>query len=347
MIGRARRDLIELVGVVMIVLLAAWPASARADEAEDPKRAAAREHFKAGLAFMEDPAGQQFEQAHRQFKKAYDLSGSVNALQNLAVCAYKLERYGEAISYYQTFLPKQDKLSQADRTRFEKDLLTMKQSVAYVVLTSKRKPGSVIDTRSATQGSVTNVYKLRDKPLRLGVHPGQHSFVVTAEKGGEDSWKIAIDEGQTLKHHFGFEAPARDEGLGTGVWVSGGVGVAAVVAGVALVIVGAGKSSAADDKFAEHQAAKGKKNSPPAHFLAELKQAAEDLEQAATTLTTAGAVVLGVGGAAVGAAVVMALMSGDDGGDEEVASGHRFGRSWGMGPRFDAAHAGAVFWGRF
>ncbi len=322
------------------------------DGADAQKREVALKHFRAGLAFMDDPEGEQFEQAYRQFKKAYDLSGSVNALQNLAVCAYKLERYGEAMSYYEAFLPKQPELSEEDRTRFEKDLLTMKQSVAYVVLDSARKPASVRNTRSATKGTVTNIYSLRDKPLKLGVHPGHHNFSLTDEDGNEDLWKVALEDGQTLSHRFEFKTPPPAESQSNvGVWVTGGVGAVAAVAGVALVIVGVGKTADGEERKAEADRLKAQGTGQPSgakmQEIAGIMREADDLSDTGSSLTTAGAVALGVGGAAVGAAVVMALLSGAD---DEAQGGRRgpsFGRTWGMGMRLDTAQPGFTAWAAF
>ncbi|MEO5728898.1 MAG: hypothetical protein ABI134_17355, partial [Byssovorax sp.] len=73
--------------------------------ATDPaKLAEAKRHMQAGAAFYNDPSGHKCEEAIREFGKAYELSGSLNALKGQAVCNLELERDGEAIEQYTKYL---------------------------------------------------------------------------------------------------------------------------------------------------------------------------------------------------------------------------------------------------
>src|SRR5690242_12924037 len=56
-----------------------------------------RRHFNAGVALLQDPEGEKVEEAYREFKTAYDVSGSAKILGNMGFCAMRLERDGEAI----------------------------------------------------------------------------------------------------------------------------------------------------------------------------------------------------------------------------------------------------------
>src|SRR6476659_9259610 len=54
----------------------------------------ARSHFFAGVALLQDPEGEKVEEAYREFKKAYEISGSPKILGNMGFCAMRLERDG-------------------------------------------------------------------------------------------------------------------------------------------------------------------------------------------------------------------------------------------------------------
>ncbi|MGC4068579.1 MAG: hypothetical protein QM784_28800 [Polyangiaceae bacterium] len=66
--------------------------------------AKAREHFKAGVAYIDDPSGPKYEEAYREFKRAYAESPTYKILTNIGLCALNLERDGEAIEAYEGFL---------------------------------------------------------------------------------------------------------------------------------------------------------------------------------------------------------------------------------------------------
>src|ERR1041385_1727713 len=85
--------------VLMVLGLLSVPQRARADDAD-----AARQQFRAGIAYLEDTEGARSEEAYAAFKKAYELSKSPKVLGNIGLCAMKLERDGEAIAAYQSSL---------------------------------------------------------------------------------------------------------------------------------------------------------------------------------------------------------------------------------------------------
>src|SRR5581483_10837342 len=92
-----------------IVLSLALASSARAQtpvtNPTPDQLAQARQHMQAGAAFYNDPSGKhKCEEAYREFKKAYLLSGSLNAVKGMAVCSLELERDGEAIKEYTQYL---------------------------------------------------------------------------------------------------------------------------------------------------------------------------------------------------------------------------------------------------
>ena len=86
---------------------------ARADDVSPEARA----HFKTGVAYLEDPEGQRFEDAYAEFRKAYELSHSAKILGNLGLCAMKLERDGEAIDDYTKYLTEVVDIEANERAR--------------------------------------------------------------------------------------------------------------------------------------------------------------------------------------------------------------------------------------
>src|SRR4051812_675274 len=70
----------------------------------DDKMVEARKQFQAGVNLLEDPEGAQYEQAYNAFRKAFELSRSPKVLGNIGFCALHLERDGEAIDAYNTYL---------------------------------------------------------------------------------------------------------------------------------------------------------------------------------------------------------------------------------------------------
>src|SRR5437870_11180479 len=75
-----------------------------APPADPTKLEEAKRHMQAGASFYNDPSGHKCEEAIREFGKAYELSGSLNALKGQAVCNLELERDGEAIEQYTKYL---------------------------------------------------------------------------------------------------------------------------------------------------------------------------------------------------------------------------------------------------
>lgn len=192
------------------LLCSAWfltvPAFAEVEITE-----AARQHFKAGVNFMQDPDGARYEEAYREFKAAYAASPSWKILGNLGIAAMKLERDGEAIDAMERYLNEGGKdLPDDEREQFERDLSTLKSSVVRVTLTSV-PPGVVVtDERIPVQGaSVTNRYTLENGQLELGIRTGHHRMVARLE-GYEDAvWEFDASPGVGQSHAFELKLPAQ------------------------------------------------------------------------------------------------------------------------------------------
>src|SRR3954452_23943721 len=96
------------------------PAAAKPAISEDAKR-----HFNAGVALLQDPEGEKVEEAYRQFRTAYELSGSPKILGNMGFCAMRLERDGEAIDAYSRYLREVPEIDADERAQIVRDLQTM------------------------------------------------------------------------------------------------------------------------------------------------------------------------------------------------------------------------------
>lgn len=208
-----RRNLLAHAAAALAALaltIAPGPAAAQPTAQPDPaKLAEAKKHMEAGAAFYNDPTGHKCEEAYREFSKAYELSGSLNALKNMGVCALELERDGEAIEHFEKFLAgKGDKADAAERTQIESDLKALKAAVAWVTLKSNRPGVQVTDTRTPSRGTpITNRYTVGPDGLRVGIHPGAHSFTASVEGAPDVVWRAEISNGGSYEHTFELVAP--------------------------------------------------------------------------------------------------------------------------------------------
>ncbi len=180
----------------------------------DPARLEeAKRHMKAGAAFYKDPSGHKCEEALREFRKAYELSGSLNAIKGMAVCDLELERDGESIELYATYLAgKRDTLDPAERAQVEADLATLRAAVARVSLSANAEQVRVTDVRTPARGyAIRNTYPVPTSGARLGVHPGQHVFTASAEGMLDQVWRVEIGNGGAYAHAFSFAGAPEEE----------------------------------------------------------------------------------------------------------------------------------------
>lgn len=188
------------------VTLAASPALAQPKPGEqvDPaKLEQAKKHMEAGVAFYNDPAGHKCEEAYSEFKKAYELSGSLNALKGMGNCALELERDGDAIDHFEKFLAgKGAQLDAAEKAQVESDLKALKAAVTWIVVNADRDGVSLLDVRTTSKGTqVFNRYTIGKAGSRIGIHPGQHTFTASAD-GVEVKWSSEVTNGTAIEHTF-------------------------------------------------------------------------------------------------------------------------------------------------
>lgn len=238
-----------------ITLACASQARAQGQPAGPAAIEEAKKHMKAGAAFYNDPNGHKCEEALREFIKAYRLSGSLNALKGMAICNLELERDGDAIEQYTTYLAaKGASLDPADKAQVEADLNALKQAVAAVRLSANLPGVRVVDVRTPAKGfPIRNTYTIGAGQTRLGIHPGQH--VLTASLAGypDEIWTVDIANGGAYTHVFEMRRPApapvppMTRPVPPSVYVMGGLTVALAVPWVALAV----RAKAKNDDYAK------------------------------------------------------------------------------------------------
>lgn len=235
-------------------------------KADLAKREEAKRHFAAAIAFYNDPGGHKCEEAIPEFSKAYELSGSPNALKGMAVCNLELERDGETIEQYTKYLQsKGNQIDAAERQQIENDLNALKAAVAYVTIAADNNQTSfrITDVRTPSRGyPITNRYEGLKTGDKLGIHPGMHTFTASAEGKPDQVWKIEIANGAKYDHTFEFDKPVVTEDPGKNlspggsdqppptrpvpmsVYVAGGLSVALLGVTVGLMVSAKGKNAA-------------------------------------------------------------------------------------------------------
>ena len=223
--------------------------------ADDAAMEEARKHFKAGVAYLEDPDGARFEEAYRAFKKAYEVSQSPKVLGNLALAAMKLERDGEAIDAYTRYLKEVDDIDPLERAQCERDLATLVASAVKVRVRidvrTKRAPGALtlVDSRLPVQGNpVVNVHTPGKDVTDLVVRPGHHVLTLKEASSELGHWDFVATPGGTLSHVFVLEdppvaasPPAPEAPSRVAPLVLTGIGAGALFAGGVMGIVTLGK----------------------------------------------------------------------------------------------------------
>jgi hypothetical protein len=286
-----RKRLAAAAAVSLSIVAAAGAAGAQAPTKDGAKDAAkdaapakpdkaqlaeAKRHMEAGAAFYNDPSGHKCEEAYREFKKAYDLSGSLNALKAMGICALELERDGEAIERLEKYLEgKGAQIEAGDKAQVESDLKALRAAVARVTFKSDRSEVRITDVRTPSKGpQVTNDYALTGEQT-LGIHPGRHTFTASAEGAPSLTWTVEIANGGTYDHMFDFSKAAASAGAGGAqpkpaeterpvpvtAFVFGGLTVALAVPTVIFMVRAGGKNS-------DYEAQNGKL---PAAELTELR----------------------------------------------------------------------------
>ncbi len=279
--------------IVLAVAACVAMSATAADAADADANVEARRHFKAGVALLEDPEGERFEEAYAAFRAAYELSKSPTVLGNLGLCAMKLERDGEAIDAYTRYLREVSDIDSEERLQVSRDLQTLSSSAVRVSVTVPSADAMLIDTRVPVRGSsVRNVYVAVGGKAELLVRPGHH--VLTARVAGKDlePWEFTAMGGARMAHAF-THPPAQPTVMPSSPsssrpvapWILVGIGGVVAATGLVTGIVALNKTNSVSDACPNEQCA---------------TPAAKDELRSATTFATATDALL-VGGAVLAA----------------------------------------------
>jgi hypothetical protein len=179
------------------LLVSAAPSRA----ADPPISEQARVHFQAGVNLLKDPDGARYEDAYREFKVAYSDSQLYKILGNLALCAMKLERDGEAIEAYQKYLEHAGELDPAEVNQVKTDLATLTAGLVTLTLNVDQPGASITDTRLPTRGDkIMNLYGPTSAlmPLKIGMRAGHHVVLVKLAGYEDYSWEFDAATGAIL-----------------------------------------------------------------------------------------------------------------------------------------------------
>src|SRR5262245_61102519 len=178
----------------------------------------ARQHFKTGVSFLQDPDGARYEEAYREFKVAYADSPSWKILGNLGITAMKLERDGEAIEAFEKYLSQGgQQIDAGERSQMESDLLTTKAGVVNVSITVSPAGATITDERQPLTGRpVTNRYDVAaDGVLHIGMRRGRHKITASLDGHVDQSWELDAEPGPEQTHQFALQpTPAATPNVG-------------------------------------------------------------------------------------------------------------------------------------
>lgn len=251
--------MVRRVGAFLLLGLLAHVSPASAQEITKE----AREHFNAGVAFVDDPDGARYEEAYREFKAAYAISPSWKILGNLGLVALKLERDGEAIAAYTQYLEQGGaQIDPAERKQVERDLQILRNGLVNVTVSSIPPGATLRDERFPDAGpSVVNRYVLGEGEVTLGLHPGRHRLVAHLDGYRDAGWTLEAMSGTPASYTFQLEkieeaprpgpaqpqpveAPPRERArpVPVSVYILGGVSVALAGGGVVTGLMAKSKN---------------------------------------------------------------------------------------------------------
>jgi hypothetical protein len=257
------RGLGSWVASALCVSVLLFDTAARADE---PISEDAKLYFKNGVELIQSQPPN-YQDAYYQFKLAYEKSHSWKVLGNFGLCAFKLERDGEAIQYYTDYLKGGgNDVDPDERAALRRDLLVLNGNSAGVTLTSATGELDLTDSRAGSSAPPQS-YRMEGGKLLLRLRAGTHTLTAT-HANQTQRWKVAFSPGRDEAHDFDFSdkpaataapaatpvaptplteppTPAADHGspLRTAGFVTAGVGVAALVGGVVTGLMAKGKET--------------------------------------------------------------------------------------------------------
>jgi hypothetical protein len=215
--------------------------------AADPSEEAARKHFMAGVAYLQDQEGERYEEAYAEFKAAFELSHSPKVLGNIGLCAMKLERDGEAVAAYTRYLAEVPDIDPDERAQIARDVETLTASASRVTILVHQRGATLYDTRFPVRGAnISNVYTPVVGKNQYVVRPGHHLITLKIDGRDRAAWEVTAAAGAVMEHDFVIQdiveaAPSTRAPLRVAPLVLTGVGAATLAAGTVVGLVALGK----------------------------------------------------------------------------------------------------------
>lgn len=248
------------------------PGGAEETESESEELATARLHFTNGVELLQSTPPN-YQDAYRQFELARQelvaaqSDRSWKVLGNLGLCALKLERDGEALSYYDEYLEKGgDKVDPREREAIERELLLLRGNMTNVTIESS-DPSARISVRRQGSSAPPQLYSLKGGKTDFGLRAG--ALTITARgKKGTLTWESVLSAGEAANHRFDFDAAAigpatpvaatesampeaRKSGLKIAGYATAGAGLVTLGVGGILGLSSQNKAKSAEDKCIE------------------------------------------------------------------------------------------------
>lgn len=231
----------------------------------------ARELFRAGVNLLQDPDGARYEEAYRQFKAAYAESPSWKILSNLGIAAMKLERDGEAIDAFSSYLQRGgDEIPAVEQEQVRRDLETLQATVGEARISAEPAEVQLVDERLTNRGgNVLNTYSLDDSgSVELRLRPGVHRITARLEGYESQTWEVEVPANGSVEYLFQLAKVQSDVGTGAttrpadqgalvyrpvpvGVWVGAALTGALALGAVGTGIVAVNNNAEYDDANAE------------------------------------------------------------------------------------------------
>ena len=303
---------------LLAVCVFARPAAAQAPISEE-----ARQHFNAGVAYLQDPDGARYAEAYQEFLTAYAASPSWKILGNLGIAAMKLERDGEAVDAYTKYLQEGGAdIDPAEREQMTRDMNTLKTGLVGLTLDAVPAGAVIIDERiPATGNAIVNRYGPLTGSTKIGVKGGKHRL--TAQLDGYDPsvWELDAQPGGDQPHTFALKKTPPPPPPGSGASFNGapvdrptsGLRIASYAAfGVGVVGLAGGTFFSLSAKSKADEAADicgGNLSACPLNEGSADANKVSQLNNDSGTNKTLGIVGFGVGGLGIAAGVTLFILS--------------------------------------
>ena len=184
-----------------LLALGLWTGSARA---EAPVSEVAKRHFNEGVRHLTTRNPDRFEKAYAEFKAAYADSPSWKILGNLGIVAEALERDGEAIDAYRSYVAGGAKeLGAEERAQFTADQAHLQLGSAVVTLQTEPDGSWIFDERIPEQGSpIVNRYGPSAGSVELRLRAGRHRIHAELSGYTSETWEFDARPGLQGAHAF-------------------------------------------------------------------------------------------------------------------------------------------------